>query len=148
MMVRDGRRNTCDTSMVTCACAEAGVGTYSWGVGCPGHRRRTTFSMMLATHLSHLSLFSGRWLLHSGHEGFLSIHLVMHSSQNRCAQFRERHGLRNISWHIPHLNSSISSSPPPIVLSVVHFSLSSSPDSVGFVASVDAWVLLLSTCDL
>ena len=80
--------------------------------------------MMLATHLSYLSLCPGRGLLHSGHDAFVSIHLVMHSSQNRCAQFKDRHGLRNISWQIPHLNSCIKSSPPPIALSVLHSSLS------------------------
>ena len=104
--------------------------------------------MMFFMLLSYLSLSSVRRHLHSGQDGFLPIHSVMHSSQNLCVQFIERHGLRNISIQIPHWNSSINLGPPSIMLSVVHFSPFSSPVAVSPVASADACGLLLSVLGL
>ena len=131
--------------MVTCEFAEAGVGTYSLGGDCPGHRRRATFSMMAVIRLSYLSLSSVRRHLHSGQDGCpLPIHSAIQSSQNLCVQIIERHGLRNMSIQIGHLNSSINSRPPPTMLSTAHFSPSSFSVSVLPAAPVDVRGLSLS----
>ena len=127
-----------------CAFAVVGAGTYSWGGDCPGHRRRTTFSMMLSMRLSYLSLSSVRRHLQSGQDGFLPIHSRMHFSQYLCVQFIDTHVLRSISIQIVHLNSSINFSPPSTMLSIAHFSPSSFSVSAFLAASAGVKDLSLS----